>query len=81
MRYKTSERRSLVGTITDKANASYTKKPIVWTSDKSKREWFEHWIKTAEAWRDELAKEGLTKTVDKLNRVITLTYGDLARMK
>lgn len=60
------ERRSLVGTITDKANASYGK-PV---TRANYSEWRNHWINTGKLWRDELAKEGLTETVEKLDLII-----------
>jgi hypothetical protein len=59
-------RLSLNGTISDKAKASFTGEVSMTNFQK----WEDHWIKTAKAWRDELAAEGLTDTVKKLDEII-----------
>ena len=52
-------RKTLLSTITDRAEASF-KKPIADYFD----DWQLHWIETARRWKSELDAEGLTQTAD-----------------
>lgn len=58
-----SHNKTLIGTITDKAVRSYS-------GPKSDLRWEQHWLATARQWRDELQAEGLTDTVEALNKTI-----------
>lgn len=62
-------RKSLIGTITDKAEASFLAErgPI---TKENFPEWCEHWVKAAEVWRDELLSEGLTVTAAAIDKII-----------
>lgn len=62
--------KTLIGTITDKARATWEGELPTNFDDVTYRQWEKHWIDTAKAWRDELTKEGLTDTVVHLNKQI-----------
>ena len=65
--------KTLIGTITDKAEVSYGKplpNKFVDYDDGPWIAWEKHWLATARQWRDELQAEGLTDTVEALNRTI-----------
>jgi hypothetical protein len=61
-----SHTKTLIGMITDKARASFGEINI----QNDPEGWEQHWIATARQWRDELQAEGLTDTVEALNRTI-----------
>ncbi len=62
--------KTLNGTITDKAEASWTGGKI---TDANFKSWFDHWIKTGEDWHKELAAEGLTLTAAKVLDLVEFT--------
>jgi hypothetical protein len=66
-----SHTKTLIGTITDKANASCTV-PYAFRKDTDvwHKAWEQHWLATARQWRDELQAEGLAETVEALNKTI-----------
>jgi hypothetical protein len=64
-----SHTRTLIGTITDKARASFSN-PIDTTAEEWVKLWEQHWLATARQWRDELQAEGLMDTVEALNKTI-----------
>jgi hypothetical protein len=64
-----SHTKTLIGTITDKARASWTGEDSPVNEHEYKR-WEQHWLATARQWRDELQAEGLAETVEALNRTI-----------
>ncbi len=71
-----SHSKTLIGTITDKAQASYLgPESDLLDVHYGKRgegfkRWEQHWLATARQWRDELQAEGLTDTVEALNKTI-----------
>jgi hypothetical protein len=68
-----SHNKTLIGTITDKAQASYGKPlpdKFIDYDDGPWNDWEQHWLATARQWRDELQAEGLAETVEALNRTI-----------
>jgi hypothetical protein len=69
-----SHTRTLIGTITDKARASWLAAGNNFNmndGDGEYKRWEQHWLATARQWRDELQAEGLTDTVEALNKTIT----------
>jgi hypothetical protein len=58
--------KTLIGTITDKAKASFGEINI----QNDPEGWEKHWLATARLWRDELQTEGLSETVEALNKTI-----------
>jgi hypothetical protein len=61
-----SHNRTLIGTINEKATESYGK-PYPYADY---NDWEQHWLATARQWRDELQAEGLSETVEALNKTI-----------
>lgn len=57
---------SLIETITNKAEASF-EQPV---TNRNYDDWHDHWVATGRAWKDELAKEGLTETCTKIDALI-----------
>jgi hypothetical protein len=64
-----SHTKTLIGTITDKARVSFSN-PVDITAKEWVKLWEQHWLATARQWRDELQAEGLTDTVEALNKTI-----------
>jgi hypothetical protein len=64
-----SHAKTLIGTITDKARATWNIVDKGLPSNNYKL-WEQHWLATARQWRDELQAEGLTDTVEALNKTI-----------
>ena len=64
--------RSLISTITDKAQESWKAigKSLPTSLGPEFDIWEKHWLDTAHKWRDELQAEGLTETVNQLNKHI-----------
>lgn len=63
------ERKSLVSTITDRAETSFLVEvgPI---TKENFADWCEHWIKTAEVWLNELNAEDLSVTAAAVEKII-----------
>jgi hypothetical protein len=71
-----SHNKTLIGTITDKAVRSYLgPESDLLDVDNGEcgegfKRWEQHWLATAQQWRDELQSEGLMETVEALNKTI-----------
>ena len=76
LRVLMSHNKTLISEITDKAKATWIDPvdPVAFP-DKWMQLWEQHWIDTGKAWRDELAKEGLSSTVKGLDKVINYFEG------
>jgi hypothetical protein len=57
----------MLNVINDRATKSFG--PV--TEDFNYEKWYDHWFKTAEEIKEEMAKEGLTNTVQHLDELIT----------
>lgn len=69
--------RTLLETITSKAEWSFGE--LVTKSNFN--DWCQHWIDTAQAWRDQLNKEGLKETCAKIDELISMEKAMLAKRK
>ena len=58
--------RSLLSTITDRAESTFGKTWEECTTD----EWVSHWLKTARTFRQELENENLMETVKRVDEII-----------
>jgi hypothetical protein len=57
--------RTLIGTLTNKAKASFGKE----VTKENFEDWRQHWIKTRFDWANELRKEGLPKSADHVQQL------------
>lgn len=73
------ESTTLISTITNRAKASFQEREGESSSAAFQR-WFDHWMAVGEAWREELAAEGLTITARSVDDILKINREFGSRM-